>query len=49
MDSITGRKMKSVAEKASNAKASDNIAQSVKIIREKLPTKSADRLFFMAS
>ena len=45
MDSLTERKMKSMSEKARNAKTADNIAQSVKIIREKLLTKSSDRLF----
>ena len=37
--------MKSMADKARNAKASDSIAQSVKIIREKLLTKSSDNTF----
>ena len=45
MDSLTERKMKSMADKARNAKASDSIAQSVKIIREKLLTKSSEDLF----
>ena len=45
MDSLTERKMKSMSQMAMNAKASDSIAQSVKIIREKLLTKSSDRLF----
>ena len=45
MDSLTERKMKSMSQKAMNAKASDNIAQSVKIIREKLLTKSSDNTF----
>ena len=45
MDSLTERKIKSMSQMAMNAKASDNIAQSVKIIREKLLTKSSDYLF----
>ena len=45
IDSLTERKMKSMADKARNAKVSDNIAQSVKIIREKLLTKSSEHLF----
>jgi hypothetical protein len=36
MDSLTERKMKSMAEKAKDAKASESIAESVKIIRYKL-------------
>ncbi|MGC8506602.1 MAG: hypothetical protein ACP5NK_07890, partial [Thermoplasmata archaeon] len=39
IDSLTERKMKSMSQKALNAKASDSIAQSVKIIRKKLLTK----------
>ena len=38
--SLTERKMKSMSQMAMNAKASEGIAQSVKIIREILPTKS---------
>ena len=45
MDSLTERKMKSMSQMVMNAKASDNIAQSVKIIREKLLTKSSDNTF----
>ena len=45
MDSLTERKMKSMSEKARNAKASEIIAQSVKIIREKLLTKSSEHPF----
>ena len=45
MDSLTERKMKSMADKARNAKASESIAQSVKIIREKSLTKSSENLF----
>ena len=45
MDSLTERKMKSMSEKARNAMASESIAQSVKIIREKLLTKSSDNTF----
>ncbi|MDA8054910.1 MAG: IS110 family transposase [Thermoplasmatales archaeon] len=45
MDSLTERKMKSMSEKARNAKATDSIAQSVKIIREKLLTRSSEHSF----
>ena len=45
IDSLTERKMKSMSQRAMNAKASDSIAQSVKIIREKLLTKSSDNPF----
>ena len=45
IDSITERKMKSMSQKAKNAKASDSIEQPVKTIREKLLTKSSDNLF----
>ena len=45
IDSLTARKMKSMSQRAMNAKASNNIAQSVKIIREKLLTKSSDNTF----
>ncbi|MGC8562673.1 MAG: IS110 family transposase [Thermoplasmata archaeon] len=39
IDSLTEKMMKSMSQKALNAKASDSIAQSVKIIRKKLLTK----------
>ena len=45
IDSLTERKMKSMAEKVKNAKASNNIVHSVKIIRQKLLTKSSESLF----
>ena len=45
MDSLTERMMKSMSQKAMNAKFSDSIAQSVKIIREKLLTNSSDNPF----
>ena len=45
IDSLTERKIKSMSQRAMNAKASDNIAQSVRLIRERLFTKSSDRLF----
>ena len=45
MDSLTERKMKSMADKARNAKASESIAQSVKIIRQKLLTRSSEHPF----
>ena len=45
IDSLTERKMKSMSQRAMNAKASDSIAQSVKIIRKKLLTKSSDNPF----
>ena len=34
-----------MSQKAMNAKTSDSITQSVKIIREKLPTKSSEYPF----
>ena len=45
MDSLTERKMKSMAEKAKDAKASESIAESVKIIRQKLLTRSSEHPF----
>ena len=45
IDSLTARKMKSMSEKARNAKATDSIAQSVKIIRQKLLTKLSEHSF----
>ena len=45
IDSLTERKMKSMSQMSMNAKASDSIAQSVKIIREKLLTKSSEHPF----
>ena len=45
IDSLTERKMKSMNQKVMDAKASYNIAQSVKLIRERLFTKSSEQLF----
>ena len=45
IDSLTERKMKSMSQKARNAKASETIANSVKIIRQKLLTKSSEHPF----
>ena len=45
MDSLTERKMKSMSKKARNAKASETIANSVKIIRQKLLTRSSEHPF----
>jgi len=45
IDSLTERKMKSMNQKVMNAKASDSIAQSVKLIRKRLLTKSSEQLF----
>ena len=45
IDSLTERKMKSMAEKAKDAKASESIAESVKIIRQKLLTRSSEHPF----
>ncbi len=45
IDSLTERKMKSMSQKAMNAKVSDSITHSVKIIREKLFTKSSEYPF----
>ena len=45
IDFLTERKMKSMSQKAKNAKASETIANSVKIIREKLLTRSSENLF----
>jgi len=45
IDSLTERKMKSMNKKAMDAKASYNIAQSVKLIRERLLTKPSEQLF----
>ncbi len=45
IDSLTERRMKSMAEKAKDAKASESIAESVKIIRQKLLTRSSEDLF----
>ena len=45
IDSLTERKIKSMSQKAMNAKISDSIAQSVKIIREKSLTKSPEYPF----
>ncbi|MGC8618759.1 MAG: hypothetical protein ACP5UZ_08535, partial [Thermoplasmata archaeon] len=45
IDSLTERKMKSISQMATNAKASESIADSVRLIREKLLTKSSERLF----
>jgi len=45
IDSLTERKMKSMNQKVMDAKASYNIAQSVKLIRERLLTKSSEQLF----
>ena len=45
IDSLTERKMKLMSEKAKNANALESIAESVKIIREKLLAKSSDYPF----
>ncbi|MGC8506604.1 MAG: IS110 family transposase, partial [Thermoplasmata archaeon] len=45
IDSLTERKMKSMSQKAMNAKASESIADSVRLIREKLLTKSSEYPF----
>ena len=45
IDSLTERKMRSMNQKAMDAKVSYNIAQSVKLIRERLLTKSSEQLF----
>lgn len=45
IDSLTERKMISMSQKARNAKASEDIVQSVKILREKLIIKSSEHLF----
>ncbi|MGC8618864.1 MAG: hypothetical protein ACP5UZ_09090, partial [Thermoplasmata archaeon] len=45
IDSLTERKMKSMSQMAMNAKASETIAESVKLIREKLLTKSSEYPF----
>lgn len=45
IDSLTERKMKSMNQKVMDAKASYNIAQSVKLIRERLLTKPSEQLF----
>jgi len=45
IDSLTERKMRSMNQKVMDAKASYNIAQSVKLIRERLLTKSSEQLF----
>ena len=44
IDSLTERKMKCMNQKVMDAKASYNIAQSVKLIRERLLTKSSEQL-----
>lgn len=45
IDSLTERKMAAMSHKAKNAKTSADITQSVKILREKLITKSSEHLF----
>jgi len=45
IDSLTERKMRSMNQKAMDAKVSYNIAQSVKLIMERLLTKSSEQLF----
>ena len=45
IDSLTARKMRSMSQKAMNAKASDSISQSIKLIKEQLLTESSERLF----
>ena len=45
IDSLTERKMKSMNQKVMDANASYNIAQSVKLIRERLFTKPSEQLF----
>ena len=45
IDSLTTRKMRSMSQRAMNAKASDSISQSIKLIKEQLLTESSDRLF----
>jgi hypothetical protein len=45
IDSLTERKMISMAQKARNAKTSSSIAQSVKILRGKLITKLSEQFF----
>jgi cell division protein ZapA (FtsZ GTPase activity inhibitor) len=45
IDSLTERKMKSMSQKARNAKASETIANSVKIIREKLLIRLSEDFF----
>lgn len=42
---LTERKMKSMSQKIEDAKASDSIADPVKLIRERLVTKSSERIF----
>ena len=45
IDSLTERKMRSMNQKVMDAKASYNIAQSVKLIRERLLTKPSEQFF----
>jgi len=45
IDSLTKRKMKSMNQKVMDAKASYNIVQSIKLIRERLLTKPSEQLF----
>ena len=45
IDSLTARKMKSMSQRAMNAKASDSISQSIKLIKEQLLTESSEHLF----
>ncbi|MGC9193643.1 MAG: hypothetical protein ACP5FQ_07075 [Thermoplasmata archaeon] len=45
IDSLTERKMKSMSQMAMNANGSETIAESVKLIREKLLTKSSEYPF----
>ena len=45
IDSLTARKMKSMSQRAMNAKASDSISHSIKLIKEQLLTESSEHLF----
>ena len=45
IDSLTARKMRSMSQGAMNAKASDSISQSIKLIKEQLLTESSEHLF----
>jgi hypothetical protein len=42
---MEGKSSRTKEEKARNAKASESIADSVKLIRERLPTKSSEHPF----
>ena len=45
IDSLTERKMKAMSINAKNAKATDSIVQSVKLLRERMLTKTSEQLF----